>query len=53
MSVTRIPLLLCLTFYKLDAASIKTELERLRAMDREREKKHNQKFKGPSDLLQW
>ncbi|KAK7690688.1 hypothetical protein QCA50_005787 [Cerrena zonata] len=29
-----------------DAASVKAELERLRVMDREREKKHNKKFKG-------
>ncbi|CAL1716651.1 unnamed protein product [Somion occarium] len=29
-----------------DAASVKAELERLRALDKEREKKHNQKFKG-------
>lgn len=29
-----------------DAPRIKAELERLRAMDKEREKKHNQKFRG-------
>ena len=31
-----------------DAAAIKAEHDRLRAIDKEREKKHNQKFKGPS-----
>ena len=29
-----------------DAPAIRVELDRLRAMDKEREKQHNQKFKG-------
>jgi hypothetical protein len=34
----------------LDKAAIQAELARLRAVDKEREKKHNQKFKGMSYL---
>ena len=34
-----------------DAAAIKAEHDRLRAIDKEREKKHNQKFRGSCDVF--
>lgn len=39
-----------MSYIIIDALAINAELARLRAMDKEREKVHNQKFKGNRDL---